>query len=146
VAASALKQARLRPVAGIVAAVEGAALLANALAVLFFVIRDGISGPADVASPLGVAVEVLLYLVFGAAMLWIARGLVRGSNGVLTPFALAQVLGLTVSIPLASGAGAAALVGWLLTGVCVLGLVAWVGLLRSRETEEQVPGTGGADQ
>lgn len=145
-AESALEQTRLRPVAAIVAAIEGAALLANALAVVWFVIRDGITGPADVASPIGVAVEVLLYLVFGAAMLWIARGLVRGSNAVLTPFVLAQVLGLTVSIPLASGSGAAAVVGWLLTGLCVLGLVAWVGLLRSRETEAHVPGTGGADQ
>ena len=132
--------------AAIVAAIQGAALIANALAVLWFVIRDGITGPAEVASPIGIAVEVLLYLLFGAAMLWIARGLVRGSNAVLTPFVLAQVLGLTVSIPLASGTGAAAVVGWLLTGLCLLGLVAWVGLLRSRDAEERMPGAGAADQ
>lgn len=117
-------------VAASVAAIEGAALLGNAAVVLWVVIRDGITGPAPVASPVGVTVEIALYLAFGAAMLWIARGIVRGSSAVNTPFALAQVLGLTVSIPLATAAGTAAVFGWLLTALCLLGLIAWVGLLR----------------
>jgi hypothetical protein len=126
----------MRPIAATVAVIQGAALLSNGVAVLWVVIRDGITGPAAVASPAGIAVEVALFVVFGAAMLWIARGLVRGSGAVLTPFVLAQVLGLTVSIPLATGTGAAAVVGWLLTGLCILGLVAWVSLLRSRSAED----------
>lgn len=122
----------MRPIAATVAVIEGGALLINAAAVIWVVARDGITGPAAVASPIGITLEVLLYLVFGAALLWIARGLSRGSSAALTPFALAQVLGLTVAIPLATGSGAASVVGWLLTGICGAGLVAWVGLLRAR--------------
>lgn len=123
-----------RRVAAAVALAQGLALLVNGLAVTWVVIRDGITGPSAIASPIGVAVEVLLYLVFAGALVWIARGLVRGSEAVLTPFVLAQVLGLTVAIPLATGGGAAALIGWALTLGCVLGLVMWVALLRQRGT------------
>ncbi len=123
----------MRPVAVGIAAAQGLALIANGLAVAWVVIRDGISGPSAVATPGGVAVEVLLYVVFGSALLWVARGLAKGSPFVLTPFVLAQVLGLTVSVPLAGGGGAAGIIGWLVTLSCLLGIVAWVGLLRRRQ-------------
>jgi hypothetical protein len=119
-------------VAAAVAFVEGAALIANGLAVAFVVLRDGITGPSAVASPLGVTVEVLLYLAFGAALLWIARGLWQGRDASMTPFALAQILGLAVSVPLAQGGGASRVVGWLATGLIVTGLAAWGVLLRRR--------------
>lgn len=119
-----------------VAAVEGAALIGNGLAVAVVVLRDGITGPSAVASPIGVAVEVVLYLLFGGALLWIARGLLRGVSAVLTPFLLAQLLGLTVSIPMAQGAGLAGVVGWIATGLAVAGIVAWWLLLRSRSAGE----------
>jgi hypothetical protein len=115
-----------------VAVVEGAALIVNGLAVAFVVLRDGITGPSAVASPLGVAVEVLLYLAFGAALLWIGRGLLQGRSAALTPFALAQILGLAVSIPLAQGGGASRVVGWIATGLIIAGLAAWGVLLRRR--------------
>ena len=124
--------AGLRRVAAAVALAQGAALLVNALAVTWVVVRDGSTGPSAIASPIGVTVEVVLYLLFGAAMLWISRGMLRGSEAVQTPFVLAQVLGLTVAIPLATGGGAAAVVGWALTFGCILGVVVWGALLRRR--------------
>lgn len=116
----------------VVAAVEGLALVANGFAVAWVVVADGLTGPAEVASPVGVALEVALYLLFGAAMLWIARGLARGSGAVLTPFLLAQLLGLTVAVPLASSEGAAGIAGWAFTIGCLLGLVAWWTLMRTK--------------
>jgi hypothetical protein len=115
-----------------VAFVEGVALIANGIAVAFVVLRDGVTGPSAVASPLGVTVEVLLYLVFGAALLWIGRGLLQGRGAALTPFALAQILGLAVSVPLAQGGGASRAVGWIATGLIIVGLAAWGVLLRRR--------------
>ncbi len=123
----------LRPIAAAVALAQGAALLVNGIAVAWIVVRDGIDGPAEVASPVGVTLEVVLYVIFGAALLWIARGIARANAAALTPFVLAQVLGLTVSIPLASGDGAAAVVGWAVTFSCLLGIVAWLGLVRQRQ-------------
>lgn len=119
-------------VAAVVAAVEGVALIGNGIAVAVVVLRDGITGPSDIASPTGVVVEVLLYLLFGGALLWIARGLYRGAAAALTPFLLAQLLGLTVSIPMAQGGGLPAVVGWIATLMALAGIVAWWSLVRRR--------------
>jgi len=121
-----------------VAAVEGVALIANGIAVAVLVLRDGINAPDAVASPVGILLEVLLYLGFGLAMLWIARGLVLGRRGVLTPFVLAQLLALTVSVPLATGGGTASAVGWAITLGCVAGLVSWALLYRTQHAGEPV--------
>lgn len=115
-----------------VAVVQGLALIGNGIAVAFVVLRDGITGPSAVASPAGVAVEVLLYLLFGGALLWVSRGLARGSGAVLTPFVLAQLLALTVAIPMARGSGGASVVGWVATGLCLVGIIAWWTLFRRR--------------
>ena len=122
----------LRPIAAVVAALQGLVLLANALAVAVIALRDGVHGPSAVATPTGVMIEVGLYALFGLALLWIAQGISRGSGAALTPFLLAQLLGLTVSIPLAMGDGQASIIGWAITASCLLGLAAWVGLLRNR--------------
>lgn len=118
--------------AAVVAVVQGLALIGNGIAVAFVVLRDGITGPSAVASPAGVAVEVLLYLLFGGALLWVSRGLARGSGAVLTPFVLAQLLALTVAIPMARGSGGASVVGWVATGLCLVGIIAWWTLFRRR--------------
>lgn len=119
-------------IASTVAAIEGAALVFNGLAVAVVVLRNGVTGPSPVASPAGVAVEVLLYLLFGGALLWVARGVLRGRQAVLTPFVLAQLLGLTVAVPLARGEGVASLIGWAASGLCLLGIAAWWVLFRRR--------------
>lgn len=117
------------------AVAEGAALIINGLLVGFVVLRDGITGPSAVASPVGVAVEVVLYLLFGAVLLVIARGVLRGSGAVLTPFVLAQLLGLTVALPLARSTGMASVIGWIATVLCLAGIVAWWPLFRRRTAQ-----------
>ncbi len=119
-----------RRVGAAVALVEGLLMVGNGIAVAVLVGRDGITGPEAVASPAGVVIEVALYLLFGIALLWMARGFVRGSVAVLTPFMLAQVLGLTVSVPLAMGGGAVGLAGALVVAACLSGLLAWAMVVR----------------
>ena len=119
-----------RTIAAVVALLEGILMVGNGLLVAALVARDGITGPADVASPAGVVLEVALYLLFGFALLWMARGFVKGSPTVMTPFMLAQVLGLTVTIPLAMGGGTAGLAGAMVVVACGCGLVAWTQVLR----------------
>lgn len=140
---------RWRLFAAAIAGLEGAALIGNAVAVAVVVLRDGITGPSTVASPVGVVVEIALFLIFGGAMLFIARGLSAGSTGVLTPFLLAQILGLTVGIPLLSAPEGVSAVGALITAACVAGAVAWLVLLRRSlrapgpDVEQQPGRTGG---
>jgi hypothetical protein len=120
-----------RTVAAAIAAGQGLALIGNGLAVAFFVLRDGITGPSSVASPAGVTLEIVLFLLFGGALLAVARGLHQGRPGVLTPFLLAQLLGLTVGVPLLSAPDGVRAVGVLVVATCALGIASWFVLLRS---------------
>jgi hypothetical protein len=134
---------RWRTAAAVIAAVQGLALIANALAVTYFVVRDGITAPSTVASPAGVALEIVLFLLFGAALLFIAHGLRTGRAAVLTPFLLAQILGLTVGIPLVRAPDGVGAVGLLVTGACAAGIAAWLVLVR-RAAAAGAPAAGGS--
>lgn len=116
---------RWSAVAATIAVAQGLALIGNGLLVAFVVLRDGITGPAAVASPAGIVTEVVIFLLFGAALLWIARGLWLGQEGVRSPFLLAQILSLTVGIPLATNDGLTMLVGILITAIAVVGIGSW---------------------
>ena len=63
-----LGRSRARLLATGIAAAEGLALLANAVAVAVVTIRDGITGPAAVASPAGVVTEVVVFALFAAGL------------------------------------------------------------------------------
>ena len=128
-----------------IAAVQGVALVGNALAVIVVVLRDGITGPAAVASPIGVTVEVAIYLIFGAAMCWIAWGLAAQRTAARTPFLLAQILSLTVGIPLLGASGAGFVAGVLITAAAVAGIVAWGGLLRDDPRRQSAAARTAAD-
>lgn len=120
-------------IVAIVAVIEGAALILNGLAVLYFVARDGLTGPSAVASPPGVALEVGIFLLFGAGLVAVALGARQQRDWVLTPFLVAQLLALTVGFPLATGAEMPAqLVGIAIVVMSVAGLLAWGSLLRTR--------------
>lgn len=116
---------RWSAVAAAIAALQGLALIGNGLLVAIVVLRDGITGPSAVASPAGIITEVVIFLLFGGAMLWIARGLWLGQEGVRSPFLLAQILSLTVGIPLATNDGLSMVAGIIITGVAVLGIASW---------------------
>ena len=113
-----------------VALLEALLIVGNSVAVALVVARDGVTGPAPVATAPGVVAEVGLYLLFALALAWMARGFIQGSQGVLTPFMLAQILGLAVTFPLAMGGGAAGVAGILVVLASVCGLIAWAQVVR----------------
>ena len=62
--------------------------------------REGLTGPSQVSNVSGVTLEVLIFAMFGAAMLLVSFGWFGRRRWARAPFALAQVLVLVVSVPL----------------------------------------------
>jgi cytochrome bd-type quinol oxidase subunit 1 len=85
---------------GAISAIEGLFYLAYAFLVVIGISRDGLTGPSQVANASGVTLEVLIFAIFGAAMLGVSFGWFGRRRWARAPFALAQVLALVVSVPL----------------------------------------------
>ncbi len=120
-----------RVMAGIAVA-QALVLAGMGLAVLVVVVRDGIQGPAAVASGQGVAMEIVVYLLFAAGMAAVAVGAWRGAGWAATPFLLAQLLALTVGLPMATGdEGGVRAAGILVALAAVAGILAWGSVIRS---------------
>ena len=117
--------------AAVSAGLQAAVLLGNGIAVAVVAIRDGITGPAPVASPAGVVTEVGLFVLFAAALGWIAWGLWTGHSAARTPFLLAQLLTLTVGVPMLAGQWPINLIGGAVTATAVAGILAWLAALRA---------------
>ena len=112
-------KARVRILA-VVSGFEGLFFIAYGALVIIGVLRFGITGPAEVANAPGVTLEIVIFLVFGAALLLVATGWWRGSRWARSPFILAQLLGLVVSVPLMGSAGSAErMIGWSVTVIAV---------------------------
>lgn len=88
-----------------IAGLEGLALLGYAVYDLVNVIRLGIQGPAEVSNAPGVALQILIFALFGAAMWLVASGWWRRRRWARAPFLLGQLLALVVGVPLAQAAG-----------------------------------------
>lgn len=115
-----------RLITAVVAGVQAVALLGYAVSIATVAATTGIQGPTEVSSPTGVAVEIVTFAVFGVGMAAIAWGRWRGHGWATVPFALAQVLALTVGIPLATGVEDGRLWGYGITLSAVVGLAALV--------------------
>jgi hypothetical protein len=104
--------------AALVAALEAVALIlfAAALGIASFNTRGTNTGASPVA-------EVIVYLLFAAGMVLIARGLWRHSPLARTPMLLAQVFGLISAWLFIEGTGFAVVAGWIIAAVSVLGIV-----------------------
>ena len=85
---------------GAISAIEGLFYLAYAFLVVIGISRDGLTGPSQVANASGVTLEVLIFAIFGAAMLGVSLGWFGRRRWARAPFALAQLLALVVSVPL----------------------------------------------
>lgn len=110
--------------AAVVAAIEGLAFLGYSGFVAVEALRVGTTGPAEVSNVPAIVLEVVIFAVFGAALLWAGHGLWRARRWARAPFLLAQVLALVVGIPLAQAADTLPRVaGIALTVLAVLGLV-----------------------
>jgi hypothetical protein len=101
---------RTRPVTSLVigagvAAIEGVALLAYAAYIAVQVARLGITGPAEVSSPVAVGLEITIFGLLGAAMVVAARGLWRARRWARSLLVVGQFLALVVGVPLATAEG-----------------------------------------
>lgn len=130
-------------VAAVVAGLQALGLIGNAAVVAVVAIRDGITGPSAVASPAGVVTEVVVFALFGAALAWVAWGLWTDHAAARTPFLLAQILTLTVGVPMLSSEAPVNLVGVAVTASAVVGLLAWLGAVVLNKPQGQADPAGG---
>jgi hypothetical protein len=92
-------------VGAIVAGIEGVALLAYAIYIVIQVARLGITGPAEVSSPIAVTLEITIFGLLGVAMTLAARGLWRARRWARSMLLVGQFLALVVGVPLAMAVG-----------------------------------------
>lgn len=108
----------------VIAAVEGVVLVGYAIFDVFGAVTVGTTGPAEVSNPSAMVLQIAIFAIFGAGMLWVARGWLRAAGWVRGPFVLAQLIALVVGVPLISAADPAQrLIGTAVTALSAAGLV-----------------------
>lgn len=117
-----------------IAALEALVLLGYGASIAVVAITAGINGPQAVASPTGVAVETVVFVLFGVGMALVAAGRWRNASWSTVPFVVAQLLALTVGIPLVTASGWPRLAGVLTAVAAVVGVGA-LGIGRARTPE-----------
>ena len=88
-----------------IAALEGLGLLGYVIYDVVEAIRIGTSGPEEVSNGPGLAVMIVILVLFGAGMLWVARGWWLARRWVRSPFIVAQLLTVLVGYDLAQSSG-----------------------------------------
>lgn len=89
----------------LIAAIEGAVMIGYAVFDAVSAIAVGASGPQEVSNGPAIVLQIVLFIVFGAAMLWVARGWWTVRSWARSPFLLAQLMVLLVGVPLAQSGG-----------------------------------------
>lgn len=103
---------------------QGIALLGYGVFDIVEALTVGISGPAPVSNPMGITLQILLFLLFGAGLVAVGRGWWQVRRWARAPFVLAQLIALVVGVPLAQATETSARVpGILLSGIAAAGLV-----------------------
>ena len=107
-----------------IAGVEGLALLTYGAFEIVEAVRLGATGPAEVSSPAAITLQIVIFLLFGAGLVLVARGWLRRSRWVRGPFLLAQFIALVVGGPLAQASGSVErAVGIVILVLAVAGIV-----------------------
>ena len=107
----------------VIALVEGLALVAYGVYALVEGLRLGATGPDQVSNVPAIALEVLLFALFGVGLVWLARGWWGARRWARAPFVLAQIIALLLGVPLAQADGTERVVGVAMSLVAVLGIV-----------------------
>lgn len=130
---TALKSNWPRLATTLVAGLQALALLGYAVGIAVIGLVNGLEGPAAVSSPMGATVEVIAFALFGLGLGTVAVGRWRKSSWSGPPFVLAQLLALTVGVPLATaGDMLGRTIGIVVTGSAIVGLLGLIaGALRS---------------
>jgi hypothetical protein len=106
-------------------ALVGATAIAvlEALALAAYAVGIGVSALQNPGSVAAAPVEIVLYLVFAAGLLAIARGLWGRRSVARTPFAVAQMFGLVIGWTLTQGDGDLVhRIGYVVLAVSVVGI------------------------
>jgi hypothetical protein len=95
----------------------------EALALTAYAVGIGVSALQNPGSVAAAPVEIVLYLVFAAGLLAIARGLWGRRSVARTPFAVAQLFGLVIGWTLTQGDGDLVhRIGYVVLAVSVVGI------------------------
>lgn len=89
---------------GVISGIQGVFYLLYAVLIVVGVARFGVNGPTEVANASGVTLEVIIFLIFGLGMIFVAVGWFTSKRWARAPFLLAQLLALVVSVPLIGAA------------------------------------------
>lgn len=112
-------------VGAVVAGIEGLSLLAYAVFITVQVARLGITGPAEVSSPVAVTLEITIFTVLGVSLTLAARGLWHARRWARSLLVVGQFLALVVGIPLATAEGGVErAAGFALVGLAIAGIAA----------------------
>lgn len=98
-------------------------MIVYAIADVVVIVREGMTGPAEVSSVPAFVLQVLIFLALGGGLLLIARGWTRASRSARAPFVLAQLLALVVGVPLIGTGGLITGVGVVLVVLAVAGVL-----------------------
>lgn len=86
-------------VLAITALLEGLGFLAAAVTTAIATLRSGFTGPSEVSSAQGFVLELVIFTVFGLALVATARGWLRARRWARSVHVLAQLLILVVAVP-----------------------------------------------
>lgn len=112
-------------VGSVIAMVQGLALVVYAGYIAVQTMRLGITGPAEVSNPVAVTLEIVIFGLFGVAMVGASWGLWRARRWSRSLLVVGQFIALVVGLPLAAAAGSIERsVGIVLVGIAVVALVA----------------------
>ena len=101
-------------VLAITAVVEGIAFLVNAASTGWSAWQSGLTGPAEVSSAQGFVLELVIFIVFGLALVATGRGWLHARRWARSVHVLAQLLILVVAIPsLGAVAPAQQVIAWI---------------------------------
>lgn len=88
-----------------ISALEGVGLIGYAIFDLVQTLRTGVTGPAEVSNVPAVILLIVIQLLFGAGLLWVARGWWRSKRWARAPFLVAQILGALLGYDLIQSLG-----------------------------------------
>ena len=107
-----------------IAAIEGIGLIAYAIFDIIEAVRVGITGPADVSNPAALVLLIVIYLVFGAGLLFVARAWWLMRTWQRGAFILTQVIALLVFFDLTrSDETLPRIVGFAILALAVAGII-----------------------
>ena len=110
-------------IAGI-AAIEGLGLIAYAIFDIIEAVRVGITGPAEVSNPAALVLLIVIYLVFGAGLLLVARAWWLMRTWQRGAFILTQVIALLVFFDLTrSEESLPRSVGFVILALAIAGII-----------------------